>query len=105
VTGAIIALAGLLLFTAAGQMLFKYGTTSQNLRLTFVGLAFLALATLSSFFALRTFGIGMVYLSMGFSHVLIMLGSWYFLGESINRHRIIGSLLVIIGIFTYALSL
>lgn len=104
-TLAITALIGLLLFTAAGQLLFKYGTTRGNLRHTFVGFGFLAAATVSSFLALKTLGIGMVYLSMGFAHVLIMLGSWYLLGESMNRQRITGSLLVIVGILAYALSL
>lgn len=104
-TFAIAALIGLLLFTAAGQLLFKYGTTSGNLRYTFVGFGFLAAATVSSFLALKTLGIGLVYLSMGLTHILIMLGSWYLLDESISRQRVLGSVLVITGIFTYALSL
>jgi len=105
VTLAIAALIGLLLFTAIGQLLFKYGTTSGNVKLTLAGFGSLAAATVSSFLALRTLGIGLVYLSMGLTHILIMLGSWYLLGESISRQRVLGSVLVVAGIFAYAISL
>ena len=104
-TFAFAALIGLLLFTAIGQLLFKYGTTKGDLRFTLVGFGSLGAATVSSFLALRTLGIGLVYLSMGLTHILIMLGSRYFLDEKITRQRLLGSGLVIAGILTYAISL
>lgn len=104
-TGAIAALIGLLVFTAVGQLLFKHGTTDGGVVHTVSGFGFLAAATVCSFLALRTLGIGLVYLSMGLTHVLIVIGSWFLLGEAINRQRVLGSLLVLTGIVAYAISL
>lgn len=94
-----------LLFTAIGQVLFKLGTLRRENTLLFMGLALLALATVSNFFALQNLGIGLVYLSTGSTHVLVLIGSWLILKERIPHDRQIGSLVVIMGITLYAISI
>ncbi len=104
-TLSVVALVAALLFTAAGQVLFKLGTLRRATPLYVAGLGLLALATISNFFALRNLGIGLVYLSTGSTHVLVLIGSWFILKERIPRDRQLGSLVVIMGISLYAISI
>lgn len=104
-TLSVVALAAALLFTAAGQILFKLGTLRRATPVLIGGLGLLALATVSNFFALKNLGIGLVYLSTGSTHVLVLLGSWLVLHERIPRDRQIGSFVVILGISLYAISI
>jgi drug/metabolite transporter (DMT)-like permease len=105
VTLSVVALVAALLFTTAGQVLFKLGILRRAAMLIVAGLGLLALATVSNFYALLNLGIGLVYLSTGSTHVLVLIGSWLVLKERIPRDRQIGSLVVILGISLYAFSI
>lgn len=64
-----------------------------------MGLLFSAIGTVSWFFVLRQQDMTFVFpLSTGFFYVLLFLASWLFLGETILIGRIIGTIVIFIGV-------
>lgn len=70
-----------------------------------IGLLFAAIGTISWFFVLNQGDITFVFpLSTGFFYVLLFLISWLFLGETIIIGRIMGTLVILIGIIIVLLT-
>lgn len=97
-------LMGALILTASGQMAFKSGVSRSQRPLVIVGIAALGLAMVCSLFALRTLNIGFVYMATGLTHVLVLVGSRWILGEAIPRDRWTGAMLIIGGVLLYGLA-
>jgi drug/metabolite transporter (DMT)-like permease len=98
-------LAGALLLTASGQLAFKFGVANHRRPVTGMGLIALGAAMVCTLFALRTLGIGLVYLSTGLTHVLILAGSRFILHERIPLNRLVGAAAIIAGVGLYASAL
>lgn len=92
------------MFTASGQVAFKAGVSRSRRPLVIAGLAGLGLAMVCSLFALRTLNIGFVYMATGLTHVLVLLGSRWILGEPIPRDRWAGAMLIVGGVLLYGLA-
>jgi drug/metabolite transporter (DMT)-like permease len=88
--------------TAASQLWYKkYATSNDPLwyRLAIAGFLFTVAA---SFFSLRALGADTVYLSTSITTIPILIFSKLWLGESIGKNRIFGSILIILGMLLYA---
>ncbi len=111
------------IFTAVGQMLFKKSTNAAdtyNLRRLDSHALFLkdVLANPNLLGGFIAMGLGLVVwiialaqgdLSLVFSlgsmqYILILFGAHFFLGEKIDRMKLIGTLLVVFGIILIAMS-
>ncbi|MBV9657010.1 MAG: EamA family transporter [Verrucomicrobia bacterium] len=66
------------------------------------GIVFTLLAFLTYLRAVRFVPLGVVFALSNFVHVLIPLGAWGFLGESISGRRWLGIALVLAGLFVIA---
>jgi multidrug transporter EmrE-like cation transporter len=65
---------------------------------TWLGIAFYILSFLSWIYVLRTIPLGIAYAMINVVHVLIPIGSWFFLHEAISPMRWAGIGLVIFGL-------
>jgi uncharacterized membrane protein len=88
-------------FTALGHLLYRrYAISKQMSFLALTGAAFI-LIPVFSYLALRDLTIAQVYLCAAAAPVLTTLGAWAFLKEKINRHHIIGLVLITVGTVMY----
>ncbi len=94
-------LIGALALTATGQLSFKAGTTRGSTSVVIGGLVALGLAMISTLFALRSLEIGFVFMATGITHVLVMVGSKWLLGEEIPSDRWLGAAIIVIGVVLY----
>jgi drug/metabolite transporter (DMT)-like permease len=97
-------LAGALVFTSIGQLMFKIGVDRSHRLSTVIGLCSLLGAAVMNLLALRTLGLGLVYLTVGLSHVIVMVLSLRVLHETITPTRWVGAGLIICGVTLYAAS-
>lgn len=97
-------LAGALLLTASGQISFKSGVSTSRPTLTIAGLAALGLAMVCTLFALRTLGLGLVFMSTGLTHVMVLAGSKWILNEDVPYDRWAGAAIIIAGVVLYGAS-
>jgi multidrug transporter EmrE-like cation transporter len=94
-------LAGALIFTSTGQLLYKYYHKLNNkiyLALTIV--SFL-LVPVFSYNALKELAIDTVYMSTSITIVMVLLGGAFLLKEKLSKRKIIGSVIIIIGVIIY----
>ena len=100
-------LAGCACAIAAGQLLFKLaaGRLAGERIMTLVvnpylllGLALYGIATLAWVWELRSVPLSQAYPFMAVSFVLVPIASFFLLGESLSAGKLIGALLISIGI-------
>lgn len=102
-----------ILLSAAAQLLMKRGADDSidqawlgfaGLRSIWVWLGIFAMigSLLSWLYALRFIPLNMAFNLAGFIHVLVPLGCWIFLAESISPVRWCGILLVVAGVLVTA---
>lgn len=93
--------ASAVMLTAIGHLLYRrYAVTKHTSFLILTGAAFI-LIPVFSYLALRDLTIAQVYLCAAAAPVLTTLGAGVFLKEKINRHHIIGLVLITTGTFMY----
>jgi len=98
----VLVLSAALACTAAGQVCFKLVfARSQRAYLAPALLLFVA-AQVCFFLSLRVLPLGVVYMSTGITHALVLGLSRFVLGETITRSHLIAAGLIIGGIAVYA---
>ena len=89
---------------AVAQVAFKTAVAPRRpLRLA-ATMALFALAQLGFFVALRSLEVGLVYMATGITHVLVLLLSWRWLGESIGTRHVVAGTLIVSGVIIYGLA-
>ena len=97
-----VALAATLLATAVGQVMFKLHFRQRDYRYLVAAGPCFAIAPICSYIALRSLGIGLVYMSTALSMVLVVLLSNVWLNEQLNRDHYIAMVLIVAGVLMYA---
>ncbi len=93
-----------LVLTASGQLSFKSGISDSRRLHVAGGLAALSLAMVSTMFALQRVEIGFAFMATGLTHVLVLVGSRWLIGEDIPRDRWAGSAIIIAGVVLYGIA-
>jgi len=91
-----------ILCTSLGQFFYKLFALNKKKSFLLVTLFLFGGVPVFSYMALKGLGIDIVYLSTTVSIVIILILSKCFLGEKIDRQKIMGSFLIIVGITCYA---
>ena len=91
-----------LLLMVFGQLMFKLGSGDGGFFNIFVVIGYLALLTRSAIWiaVLRRLPLSFAYPVMSLSFVLVLLASNYLFNEALTVPRIIGSVLIIAGVFS-----
>lgn len=100
---AYIYLSSAIIFTATSQFLLKYSLTHRRWPYLFCALLFFALVPLLSFFALKTLELSTVYISTALTQVLVLILARLGLKEEIQRQKIMGICLIVVGIIIFSL--
>lgn len=90
--------------TACGQVLYKLFSYTKNKWHFFWAIAFFIIAPFTSYIALKKIEVGMVFIGAATSQVLIMIMSHYILKEKITKDHIISTVLILLGLFAYAVG-
>jgi len=103
----IVVAVGQLLFKQVGLRLGNQGfeaflTDYKTAGIFFAALFFYGISTLGWVLALRHVPLSTAYLFMSLSFVLVPIGAWIFLGETLSLRALMGSGLIISGIFLAA---
>ena len=97
----VLALAASLISTAGGMVMFKHYYRSRD-RLHFAySILLFAAVPLTTFVALQGLTLGLVYMSTAATHVLVLVMSFFFLGERIPPRVLPGVALILAGILVY----
>jgi uncharacterized membrane protein len=104
-----IAAALVILCMGFGQVFLKMGTRDKKSwlltfidKFTLLGLGIYLVATVSNLYALQ--GIYLKHMAswLGLSYILVVVLSKYILKEHVNRAKIVGCVVIAIGIFVYS---
>ena len=98
---AVLVLAAALACTAAGQLSFKLVFT-RNRRFLPLALLLFVVAQVCFFLSLRVLPLGVVYMSTGITHALVLGASRFVLGEAVTRSHALASAMIVAGIAIYA---
>lgn len=98
-----VALGAALVATSLGQVIFKLFFKTRNRLHLAAALFFFMAAPVGSYFALKEISIGVVYMSAGIIHVLVLLMSRYILQEKLTRDHTIAMLLIVSGLIIYGI--
>jgi len=95
--------------TAVGQILLKMGADNQNARhflnrFVISGYVAFLLTIVLSYYLMKIIPMKYFTTIMSSSYVVVMVGSRIFLGETINRDRVLGTILITIGIFIFLIK-
>jgi len=90
--------------TAFGQVILKLFAKTNNKWHLFWALAFFIIAPFTSYIALKKIGVGMVFIGVAVSQVLIVIMSHYILKEKISKDHVISMIFILVGLFAYALG-
>jgi uncharacterized membrane protein len=91
------------LLTAVGQLLYKLYFIKKNRAYVIGAVATFIAVPAFNYLALATLSIDVVYMATALTVILVMLASYLFLNEHINRKQVIGTILITIGIIVYNL--
>ena len=106
----ILLLSGLIvMFIAMGQLLLKYGADSKkSTRLinayVLAGYAVFFLIVLVSYYLMAIIPMKNFTVIMSVSYIAVAVAAHIFLKEKINRDRVIGTLLIVVGVFVFLLD-
>ncbi|MEK7127727.1 MAG: EamA family transporter [Patescibacteria group bacterium] len=92
------------LISAGGQLCFKLGVNDRNLVFILLGLICYGVSLLIWLFVLSKVDLSFAYALVALTFVFLLIFSRVFLHETIGIYRIIGSLLIILGIVFVAKS-
>jgi uncharacterized membrane protein len=92
---------------AFGSFFFKKASSRFNLNILaqlrntelLLGMLIFTISTLSYLFALRTGGLSIIYSLTSLTYIWISIISVKFLKEKMNKHKLLGISLIVIGIF------
>ena len=98
---AVLCLLAALVCTAVGQVAYKAHVDRRRGPLLAVALGLFAVAQLGFFLALTGLDVGVVYMSMGLSQVLVLILASRVLGESVTRHHVVAAGLILGGLALY----
>ncbi len=90
--------------TAFGQVLYKLFAHTKDKWHFLWAVAFFIVAPFTSYIALKKIEVGMVFIGAATSQVLIMVLSHYILKEKITKDHIISTILILLGLFLYAIG-
>jgi len=102
VISAWLALAGALLATAHGQLMYKLYFRSKRVYHLALSVGFFLAAPVCAYLALRTLNIGTVYMSTAITQVMVMALSHFVLGERLTMDHFIAIVLIVSGVTMYA---
>lgn len=94
-------LAGALILTSVGQLLYRFYYVKNNKLHLFLAIISLVIVPFCSYNALKYLTIDTLYMATSVTFILVILGGYLFLNEKLNQNQIIGSLIIIIGVFIY----
>ena len=90
--------------TAFAQLSYKlYFVRGRPLRMLGTALTLFLLAQLGFFFALTQLEVGVVYMSTGLVHLLVIALSKFVLDEDITRDHVVAVAMIATGLVVYAL--
>ena len=95
-------LAAALVCTAFGQLCFKLVFARERRSYGAIALALFVAAQICFFLSLRVLPVGVVYMSTGITHALVLGLSHFVLGERITRDHWLASAMIVGGIVLYA---
>jgi|CXWL01.1.fsa_nt_gi drug/metabolite transporter (DMT)-like permease len=90
--------------TAFGQVVYKLFAHTKNRWHFLWAITFFIVAPFTSYIALKKIEVGMVFIGAAISQVLIMVMSHYVLKEKITKDHIISTVLILLGLFLYAIG-
>jgi drug/metabolite transporter (DMT)-like permease len=96
------ALGAALVCTALGQITYKRYFQRRCWPLLAAAFATFAAAQIGFFVALKELAVGVVYMSMGLTQVLVLALSHYVLREAVTRHHLVAVALIVGGLVLYA---
>lgn len=99
-----IALSISYIFTAFGQVVYKLFAHTKNKWHFLFAVAFFVVAPFTSYVALKRIEVGMVFIGAATSQILIMIMSHYVLKEKITKDHIVSTILILLGLFLYAIG-
>ncbi|XZM35378.1 EamA family transporter (plasmid) [Clostridium perfringens] len=100
----------------SGQILWKIGLKNTNMeslkdiillmfnKYIFSGLLIYALATIYWFYIIKTNDLSKVYPMQSMSYIISLFMSYYLLKESISLNSIIGTMVILLGVFIIAMK-
>ena len=104
-----IAVALVILSMGIGQILLKKGAEAGNNWLssffsvyTLMGYGIYFLASMSNIYALQGLLLKHVTAWIGFSYIVVVMLSRLILGEHVNRQRMLGCVLIAVGVFVFS---
>ena len=100
----ILALIGAIMATASAQIFYKLVFRYNKSRLLLLSILFFFAASVFTYLALGALNIGLVYMSMAVTQLLIVALSYFVLGERLTMSHGFGMVLIISGLFIYAHS-
>ncbi len=94
-----------IVFTTAGQLLFKEFTTRKKKPVLFFAILCFVLTPLCAYGALRGFSIDIVYMATSITIALVMAGARVFLHEPLSGRQLASAGLIILGVIIYNLPI
>ncbi len=95
----------IILSTTIGQILLKKGALAMVrpivLRYILFGYLFFILAVFFSYFLLKSIPMKYYTVVMSINYIAVLFGAYLFLGEKLNKKKIIGTCLVAVGIIVF----
>ncbi len=92
-----------LLFTAIGQLLYKYYYRKKNKVFLGLALVFFVLVPFFNYKSLVGLSIDTVYMATAITIVVVMLFSVLLLKEKVHKYQLLGSIFILMGIIVYNL--
>lgn len=92
-----------LLAGSIGQVVYKMYAASRGVCHLLFALFCFGLTPVCSWIALQGLGVDVVYIATSLNTFIILISSKFLLGEDVNRHQVMGVLLVFAGVLIYVI--
>ena len=89
------------LLTVIGQLLWKFGAEANTVNdfiLIFIGFACYGFGSLLMIYALKFGELSILYPVMSTSYIFAIIIGYFYLNEAINIYKIIGTLIILLGV-------
>ena len=97
----VLFLAFAIVFTAVAQTSYKLYYLRNKSSYLITAIIFFCMTPVAAYMALKGLSLSVVYMSTGFTYVLILITAKYLLRETINRQQSYAIFLIISGVLIY----
>ncbi len=95
----------IIICTVIGQILLKKGALTEvkilSYKYIFFGYFFFVLAVYFSYFLMKIIPMKYYTVVMSINYIAVLIGAYIFLGERLNKKKIIGTCLVALGVIVF----